>query len=98
MLENSDDYEVSDEDENDTGDNVEELMKMPDKLEMARNSEIETYFEQKMVFMSTKSFQWQSHPIPATRKRARNFVNSCVGLMDIRQILFKNIDNKIYLL
>lgn len=44
IIKSSAEYEISDEDESDAGDNVEGQTENPDELEMANKIEIKTYF------------------------------------------------------
>ncbi|KAL3282326.1 hypothetical protein HHI36_005513 [Cryptolaemus montrouzieri] len=80
------DHEISDEDDWESEDNVEEQIEIPDEIDAENDSETEIPANSG-TYTSKSGFQWQSHPIPATRRRAHNFVHTSVRLKNARYIM-----------
>ncbi|KAL3284301.1 hypothetical protein HHI36_018459 [Cryptolaemus montrouzieri] len=69
----------SDEEDWESVDNVEEQIENTDEIDLENDSETQISANSG-IYISKSGFQWQSHPIPATRKRAHNFVNTSLSL------------------
>lgn len=84
MMDINDEYEISDNDESDTGENGAEQILICGALEMEKNSAIETYLNPERFVYQNPFLSLQYHKILTNSKKAQNFVNVSVGLINAR--------------
>ncbi|KAL3266509.1 hypothetical protein HHI36_010679 [Cryptolaemus montrouzieri] len=92
-IDSDNEYEISDEDDWESEDNVEKQIEIPDEIDVENESAIEIPANSG-IHTSKSGFQWLSHPILATRRRVHNFVNTSEGLKNARCLCFDDPETR----